>query len=86
MKLVSEIKRRALHLFIAVDQLAYVVITLGDGFPDETISSALYRTERDGKRFGKLFRPVVDFLFSPIEKDHCKVSYLAEIYRTQAPK
>lgn len=73
-------------MFIAVDQLLYVFLTLGEGLPDETISSALYRTERDGKRFGKLFRPVVDWLFRPIEKNHCKVSYLAEINRLQGPK
>lgn len=79
-------KRRLLNLFIAIDQLIYVVLTLGDGYPDETISSALYRTEQDGKRFGKLFRPVVDWLLSPIEKDHCKVSYYAELNRTQAPR
>lgn len=79
-------KRRLLNLFIAIDQLIYVVLTLGDGYPDETISSALYRTEQDGKRFGKLFRPVVDWLLSPIEKDHCKVSYYAELNRIQAPR
>lgn len=79
-------KRRLLNIFIAIDQLIYVLVTLGDGFPDETISSALYRTERDGKRFGKAFRPVVDWLLSPIEKDHCKVSYFAELNRLQAPR
>lgn len=79
-------KRRLLNILIAVDQLIYVLITLGDGLPDETISSALYRTERNGRRFGKMFRPVVDWLFSPIEKDHCRLAYLSEVNRLQSPR
>lgn len=79
-------RRRILNIAIAFDQLAYVLITLGDGLPDETISSALWRTEQDGKRFGKIFRPIVDWLFKPIEKEHCKLSYLSELNRLQAPR
>lgn len=33
-------KQRLLNLFIALDQLAWVVLTLGKGSPDETISAA----------------------------------------------
>jgi hypothetical protein len=56
-------KRRVLNLAIALDQMAWVLITLGHGSPDETISAALWRMEQAGKRAGKLFRPVVDALF-----------------------
>lgn len=79
-------RRRVLNIAIAFDQLVYVLITFGDGLPDETISSALWRTEQDGKRFGKIFRPVVDWVFKPIEKEHCKLSYLSELNRLQAPR
>lgn len=33
-------KQRALNLLIAIDQLAYVLLTLGAGHPDETLSAA----------------------------------------------
>lgn len=79
-------RRRVLNIAIAFDQLAYVLITFGDGLPDETISSALWRTEQDGKCFGKIFRPIVDWLFKPVEKEHCKLSYLSELNRLQAPR
>lgn len=36
-------KRRILNLLIAIDQLAWVALTLGNGLPDETISAALWR-------------------------------------------
>ena len=35
-------KRRILHLLIALDQLAWVVLTLGKGYPDETISADVW--------------------------------------------
>lgn len=33
-------KKRILNLLIALDQLAWVIVTLGKGKPDETISAA----------------------------------------------
>lgn len=80
------IKRRLLHLFIALDQLLYVLITLGDGYPDETISSACWRLEQQGKFWGKFWRPKIDWLLSPIEKDHCRVAYWAERRQVQLPE
>jgi len=50
----------------------------GKGCPDETISAAAWRMEQQGKIAGKLLRPFIDFLFSPLEKDHCFVSFEAE--------
>ena len=78
-------KRRILHLLIALDQLAWVVLTLGKGHPDETISAALWRMEQEGKLAGRLFRPLVDLLFRPIEKDHCYKAWLSEVQRSQLP-
>ena len=39
-------KQRILNLLIAIDQLAYVLLTLGAGHPDETLSAAAWRTEQ----------------------------------------
>lgn len=73
-----ELKRRVLNVLISVDQLFYVLITLGNGNPDETMSAAAYRLEQEGKLGGKIFRPVLDSLFYFIERDHCRLSYEAE--------
>ncbi len=78
-------KQRILNLLIALDQLAWVVLTLGKGHPDETISAALWRMEQQGKIAGRVLRPLIDFLFLPIERDHCRLSFLAEIRKTQLP-
>ena len=80
------IQTRILHFLIAFDQFVFSIISLGGSYPDETISAACYRLEKDGRKAGKIFRPLVDFLFLPIEKDHCYQSYLAELNNSQLPK
>jgi hypothetical protein len=70
--------RRLLHILIALDQLAYVLLTLGDGMPDETVSAALYRMEIEGKRAGRWLRPLVDWLFWPVDPYHCQTAYASE--------
>ena len=85
-RLSPEIARRSLNLLISIDQLCWVLITLGNGSPDETISAALWRMERQGKLAGHAFRPVVDALFAPLEKDHCRKAYEAERRGYQLPK
>ena len=79
-------KRRFLHITIAVDQLIYVLVTLGRGFPDETLSSAAWRLEQRGMLGGRIFRPLIDWLFLPLERDHCRLSYESERLRTQLPE
>ena len=76
-------KRRIKNLLIALDQLIYVVITLGAGMPDETMSAAAYRMEKEGKPFG-FFRSLIDMLlwFDP---DHCHQAYLSEMNKKQLP-
>lgn len=81
----DEVRRRTLNLLIALDQLAWVVFTLGNGSPDETISAALWRMERQGKRAGKLLRPAVDLIFRPLETAHCLRAYEAERRGVQLP-
>ena len=71
-------KQRILNILIATDQWFWVIITLGKGYPDETISAAAWRMEQQGKIAGRILRPLIDLLFRPIEKDHCYLSWLSE--------
>ena len=77
-------KRRILNLLIALDQLAWVILTLGNGMPDETISAALWRMESQGKWAGRLFRPVVDALFF-FDQSHCLSAWQSERNKQQLP-
>ena len=78
-------KHRLLNLLIAIDQLVYVVLTLGVGQPDETLSAAAWRTEQSGKLGGRIFRPLIDLLFCPLEREHCRKAYEAERLGRQLP-
>jgi hypothetical protein len=78
-------KRRVLHILIAIDQLLWVVFTLGAGHPDETISAAAWRMEQQGKLAGRILRPLIDALFRPLERDHCRLSFESEVRGTQLP-
>ena len=75
-------KRRVLNVLIALDQLLYVLITLGNGHPDETMSAAAWRLEQKGHWAGKAFRPLIDWLFW-FDPEHCKQAYYAEVHRLQ---
>jgi hypothetical protein len=79
-------RARILNFLIALDQLAYVILTLGAGHPDETLSAAAWRTERKNRLLGIAFRPVIDFIFRPLERDHCRKAYEAERRGSQLPK
>ena len=71
-------RKRLLHVLIALDQLAWVLLTLGKGHPDETISAAAWRMEQQGKPAGRILRPLIDVLFRPLERDHCRLAYESE--------
>ena len=79
-------RQRILNILIALDQLAYVLLTLGAGSPDETLSAAAWRTEQAGKLGGRIFRPVIDLLFRPVEREHCRKAYESERLGRQLPK
>lgn len=79
------LKRRALHLLISIDQLVWSIVTLGYGFPDETISSASYRYEYKGAWWAKIARPTIDLIFF-WDKNHCEASYQSEMLRRHAPE
>ena len=78
-------KQRIINLLIAIDQLAWVVFTLGKGHPDETISAAAWRMEQQGKLAGRILRPLIDALFRPLERDHCRLSFESEVRGAHLP-
>ena len=73
-----------LQVLIAVDQLANALLM---GHADETLSARAWRTEQDGKVFGKFWRPVIDVLALVLtlgrDKNHCFESYQSERLRRQ---
>jgi len=79
------ISRRIKNILIGFDQFVWVLITFGAVYPDETISSATYRYEKEGHWVAKIARPVIDALFYLIirQKQHCRRAYLAEVFRRQ---
>ena len=69
--------RLKLNLLIALDQLLWVLLTLGKAYPAESFSSAAYRAETMGKFYGKA-RPMIDWLFSWLgQTEHCKKAYFS---------
>lgn len=66
-----------LQNLIAIDQLANTLLA---GWADETLSSRAYRADRDGRLFGKVFRPLIDLLFF-WQDQHCRDAYLSELGR-----
>lgn len=83
----ADIKQRLFNILIALDQLFGALVTLGAAYPDETPSSYAYRLDQDGKVFGRLFRPAIDFVFYCLLGDvnHCQTAYESERKRYQVP-
>ena len=78
-------KQRLFNIGVALDQLVYVLLTLGAGHPDETLSAAAWRTEQDGKFWGVVMRPVIDLIFLAFERQHCKTAFESELNRKHLP-
>jgi len=75
----TDLKRRIKNLAVSIDQTLFCTITLGDSNPDETPSSYAWRAERAGKWQGKLFRPLIDFIFRLFgQHNHCESAWLSE--------
>lgn len=74
------------QFLIAIDQLINVCITplMGSAWADETLSARAYRADRDGKWFGKIFRPIIDWLFF-WQIGHCQMAYEREQQRMHVP-
>jgi hypothetical protein len=73
-------------------------LTIRRGYSDETMSAHCWRSYRDGKPFGRLFLPLIDFMFSWQKPDeevnqaakyvvdgHCHRAYWKEILRRGLP-
>lgn len=67
---------------IAIDQLLNAILL---GSADETLSARAWRAEQKGRIFGKIFRPLIDFLLF-FDYNHCYTSYLAEKERKHLHK
>lgn len=53
--------RYLIHILLAIDCLGTALI---GGWYGETLSSYAYRLDRQGKRGGRIFRPLIDWLFA----------------------
>lgn len=68
-----------LRIAIAADIFIFALITFGASKRNETISSAAYSLEKDGKLQGRLFRPCIDAFFSLLgDLNHCETSWQNE--------
>lgn len=72
------------NLFVALDQMANALLF---GHADETLSARAWRTDQDGKVFGKITRPVIDLLALLLtlgwDRNHCRAAYESELKRKQ---
>lgn len=71
-------KFRLLRILIALDIFVFALLTLGGAKRNETISSAAWSLELDGKWQGRVSRPLIDWLFTWLERDHCQQSWVTE--------
>jgi len=69
---------RLLRILIALDIFVFALLTLGGAKRNESISAAAWSLEMDDKWQGKLSRPIIDWLFRPLQKDHCLNAWLVE--------
>ena len=77
--------RRLRNIFIAFDQLIWVLMTMGHASPDETLSAGAWRMESEGKLAGMILRPVIDAILF-FDPSHCYKAWQAERNRLQLPK
>lgn len=54
-------------------------------YADLTISAQSYRLAKKGYWYGKLMMKVIDFIFSPFEKEHCLKAYESEKANNHLP-
>ena len=71
--------QRILNLLIALDVFIFALVTIGGSRNGETISAAAWDLLLNDKWQGKLFVPIIDALFYPIQKEHCRKAWLWQI-------
>lgn len=73
------IKNYVFNVAVAFDQLGNAIC---GGYPDETISSRCYRLS-SCHWYAHAGRMVLDLVFLPWGKEHCKGAYESELKRSQ---
>jgi hypothetical protein len=68
------------YLLRVLVQLDILVMAVLNGKRNETLSACAWELEGDGKFFG-FWRPVIDWLFSPLQSNHCAECRAAEQWR-----
>lgn len=79
------LRQRILNILVSLDSFVLVLLTLGKAWPGETISSAAYRAEIHGQLFGHA-RPVIDWMFAPLETSHCYKSWFYAVSKANLPE
>lgn len=69
------------HVGVSLTQLLNAML---GGWPDESVSSRMWRKEMQGSERASLLRAAVDFLFF-WQHDHCRHAYESERERQQLP-
>lgn len=83
MRYIGSILDYILRVLIAADITLNVVL---GGKLGETLSASAWLGEQQGKFFPCIFRPIIDFLFWPFERNHCSKAYHSKLNYTQRPK
>jgi hypothetical protein len=78
-------KQRILNLLVCFDSLILSILTLGKAWPGETISSAAYRAEIQGKWFGRARRHI-DWLLYWLEDNHCQQAFMYAVAKRNLPE
>lgn len=80
-------KHWVIQLLIALDQLLNVLITPfhRGAWADETLSARAYRAYSDGRLWGRVWMPFIDFLFFWQGPRHCERAFVQERERMQSP-
>ena len=77
---------RALTIAYIFDNLLLALLTLGNCQVGETLSSKAWSLEVNGRLQGRIFRPLIDWLFSAMEPDHCLQAYRSYLRITGATR
>jgi len=77
---------RTLTILYTLDSFILALITLGRCQIGDTLSSKAWQLEARGRLQGRIFRPLIDWLFSAMEPDHCHSAYQTYLRITGAPR
>lgn len=63
------------NVAVAFDQLGNALLGRA---ADQTISAHAWHAEQEGRLWGQILRPFIDFLFAWIESNHCKKAFYTD--------